>query len=322
MPTAAETIDAIIANAILIANTQTEAASEAAEDLIRSNAGFYLTPPDSATGFTVTAIEPDIPDVADSTINYDAQLDKIIQILTDQLAGFFATYYPLASDAFDEATSWLINVITNGGTGVNAEVEAQLWQRARENIIADGRRVGNQIVTGFAAKGIMLPAGAMLQQINEARFNSLGETGKASTSKAVEQLRTEIETIKFAVEQALKSRFAAMQAAADYIRAVATAPASAVDVASINSDAQAKMVSAYSNLYNVRLERDRIVLNSKLAEMGSRDDIYKHRRTNATANSQVDVQALSAAADTLARTASAALASLNSIVSSSVNAFA
>jgi len=322
MPTAEETINTIIANALQVAQENTAAATDAADDLIRSNAGFFLTPPTSTAGFAVAAVEPDIPTVNDSSIDYEVRLQEIVDLLSGQLASFFANYYPLVNDAFDEGTAWLVNTITNGGTGINADIENQAWQRDRERIIADGRRIEGQIVTGFAAKGIMLPAGAMLQQINEARFNSLGETGKASTSKAVEQLRTEIETIKFAIEQALKSRFAAMQAAADYIRAVATAPASAVDVASINSDAQAKMVSAYSNLYNVRLERDRIVLNSKLAEMGSRDDIYKHRRTNATANSQVDVQALSAAADTLARTASAALASLNSIVSSSVNAFA
>ena len=321
MPTAAETIDAIIANAILIANTQTTAASDAAEDLINANAGFYLTPPDSATGFAVTAVEPEIPDVADSTINYDAQLDKIIQILTDQLAGFFATYYPLASDAFDEATSWLVNVITNGGTGVNAEVEAQLWQRARENIIADGRRVGNQIVTGFAAKGYMRIAGATTRLLERSLYEQAGRTGEASTTIAAKQFDVEVETVKFAVGKALESRSMAMQAAADYIRAVATAPASAVNVAGINTDAQAKMMAAAATWYGARLDRDKIVLNSKLAEMESRDEIYKHRRSNATANSQVDVQALTAAAEVYAKAAQAALASLNSVVSSSVNAF-
>ena len=322
MSTTQEQITAIIDNALTTAREFNAEVSEAADDLINTNAGFFLTPPDSAAGFAVAAVEPDIPTVNDSSIDYEVRLQEIVDLLAGQLASFFANYYPLVNDAFDEGTAWLVSTITNGGTGINADIENQAWQRDRERIIADGRRVEGQIVTGFAAKGIMLPAGAMLQQINEARFNSLGETGKASTAKAVEQLRMEIETIKFAVEQALKSRFAAMQAAADYIRAVATAPASAVDVASINSDAQAKMVSAYANLYNVRLERDRIVLNSKLAEMESRDEIYKHRRTNATQNSQVDVQALTAAADSYARTAAAALSSLNSIASSSVSTFA
>ena len=62
-------------------------------------------------------------------------------------------------------------------------------------------------------------------------------------------------------------------------------------------------------------------LSSKLAEMNSVDDIYKHRRDNATRNDQVDVQALAAAADVFAKTAQAALMSLNSVVSATTNAF-
>jgi hypothetical protein len=322
MSDAADQINAIITSALEVATSNTNAAVDAANDLISTNAGVYITPPDSLSGFAVEAVEPAIPTVNDSKTEYDVRLAEIIAMLADQLGDFFTLYYPLASDAFDEATAWLVDTITNGGTGINADIENQAWQRDRDRIIADGRRVEKQIYTGFAAKGIMMPAGAMLAKVDEARFVGLGETGKASTAKAVEQLRIEIETVRFAVEQALKSRFEAMRAAVDYIRAMATAPASAVDVTNVNSDAQAKMVSAYANLYNVRLERDRIILNSKLAELESRDGIYIHRRTNATQNSQVEVQALTAAADTLARTAAAFAASLNSVASTSVNAFA
>jgi len=81
-------------------------------------------------------------------------------------------------------------------------------------------------------------------------------------------------------------------------------------------------MAAAASFYGVRLDRDKIVLTSKLAEMESRDTIYRHRRDNATQNDQVKVQALAAAADVFARTASAALSSLNSIVSSATNAFA
>ena len=322
MPTAAETIDAIIANAIATANAQTVSATAAAEDLISSNAGMYIEPPNSLSGFSVEAIEPTIPDVADSTITYQAQLDKIIDMLTSQLAGFFATYYPLASDAFDEATAWLVNELTNGGAGVNAAVAAQLWQRDRENIIADTRRLKNQVVTGYAAQGYMLPAGAMLKKTERLDFEGAGRIGASSTAISVEQYKIEVETIKFAVEEALKSRGMAMQAAGDYIRAVATAPASALDVANINTDAKAKMMQAAASWYEARLDRDKIVLSSKLAELSSRDEIYKHRRSNATANSQVDVQALGSAADVYARTAAAFASSLNSIISSSLNSFA
>ena len=321
MPTAAEFIDTIITNALTTATANTTAASDAADDLIAENAGVWIEPPDSESDFEPEAVEPEIPTVADTRIDYQAELDHLIALLSEQLADFFATYYPLASDAFDEATTWLINTITNGGTGINTSVEDQVWQRSRERTTADAASKKAQVVTGYAAKGYFMPAGSMLKKMEEADYAGLAANGVASTSIGAKQLEIEIETIKFAIGEALKSRLAAMQVAADYIRAVATAPASAINYANLNTDGQARMMAAAANWYEARLSRDKLVLSSKLAEMGSRDDIYKHRRENATHNSQVDVQALAAAADVFARTASAALSSLNSIVSTGVSAF-
>lgn len=322
MAEAIEVINEIIANAIEIAQDNTAEATSAADKLIRKQSGIYVDPPDSLSGFAPAAVEPDIPTAEDSTLTYEAQLEKIIALLTAQFANFFATYYPLASDAFDEATAWLVDTITNGGTGINADIEDQVWQRGRDRVVADSRRTKYQIAVGYAAKGYSLASGSMLKKMEEAEYNAAMNNGIASTSIAAKQLEIEIETIKFAVGKAIDSRTMAMNAAADYIRSLATAPDAAARVASINTDNQSRMVSAYASWYNARQERDRLVLSSKLAELTSRDEVYKHRRTNATQNSQVEVQALAAAADNLARTAAAALTSLNSIVSSSVNAFA
>lgn len=322
MSDAADTINQIIDNAIALAGEQTQAATEAAENLIDQSAGFYLPPPNSDTGFAVEAVEPDIPIVGDSLSTYEAQLASIIAMLSDQLAGFFNDYYPLQSDAFDDATNWLIDEITNGGTGINADVENALWQRARDRLIADGRSVEAQIAVGYSAKGYSMVAGAMLVKMDEARFERARNSGVASVEISAKQFDTEVESVKFAVAEALKSRGMAMQAAADYIRAIASAPASAVNAAELDTGAQAKMMAAAASWYGVRLDRDKIVLSSKLAEMGSRDDVYKHRRTNATQNSQVDVQALAAAADVFAKSAQAALTSLTTVVGNSVSSFA
>jgi hypothetical protein len=322
MATAQENIDTIILNAITTANEHTDEAKSAAEDLLSVNAGFYLTPPTNLTGFEVTAVEPDIPTVADSTLTYDAQLEKLIVLLSGQLANFFTTYYPLSNDAFDEATAWLINTITNGGTGINQAVWDQVWQRARENTIADGRRVHAQIVTGFSAKGIMLPAGAMVKKISESLFDQTGKTGALATANAMKQVEIEVETIKFAIGEAMKSRQMAMQAAADYIRSIASAPDAAARFAGLNTDNQARMMSSAADFYRARMGRDELVLKSKLAELGTGFDIYSARQTNGIESDKVKAQALTSAADVFARTASAALSSLNSIVSSATNAFA
>lgn len=322
MATTAEIINQIIANAIETANSSTASAQDAADDLIRHNAGFYLTPPPVVTGFNVEAVEPEIPTAADSTYDYQAERDALIDLLSGQLAGFFATYYPLASDAFDEATSWLINIITNGGTGIPPALEDQIFQRAKNKIIRDGHRVASGISAGYAARGFSLVQGPMIYDLNQASFEQAGKIGEASTTIALKQAEIAIETIKFAIGKAIDSRIAAMNAAIDYIRALAIAPDAASRIAALNTDIKAKMMSAAADWYRARLSRDQMVLQADLAEMGAGIEVYRHRRDNATQNSQVDVQAIAAAADVFAKTAQAALSSLNSVVSETVNSFA
>ena len=312
-------IEYIIDNAILKANEYSASADEAAQEIIDENIGFYLDPPDPALGFTIGAVEPDVPEVSDTIVGYEAQLSKIVALLSDQLAGFFAKYYPLAADAYDEASAWIINQITNGGAGVNEQVAAELWQRARERIITDGRRVENQIVTGYAAKGYTIPPGAMTAKIEAARFEQLRASGEASTTIAAKMFDSEVEMIKFAVDAAIKARQMAMSAAADYIRAVASAPDSAVRTYNMKDENRARMINAASDWYRARLNRDDLVLKSKMAEQEMGYKIYEHRRTQATTNDEVRVRALGHAADVYARTASAALSSLNSIVSTAAN---
>ena len=321
MATPEEFIDLVITQALAVATANVASVESAADDLIASNAGAWVEPPDSESDFEPAAVEPEIPTVADTRIDYQAELDHLVALLSDQLADFFATYYPLASDAFDEATTWLINVITNGGTGINATIEDAVWQRVRDRATADAASKKAQVATGYAAKGYFMPSGSMLKKMEEADYAALAANGVASTSIGAKQLEIEIETVKFAVGEALKSRFSAMQAAADYIRAIATAPASAINFANLNTDGQARMMAAAAAWYEARLSRDKLVLSSKLAELGSRDDIYKHRRDNATHNAQVDVQALTAAADAFARAAVGALSGLNSIVSTGTSSF-
>ena len=321
MATPQELIDQIIQNALLNASEYTEKVDDASQDLIRISGGRYFTPPSTLSGFEPSAIEPEIPTVVDSTLSYEANLEKIINLLSDQLADFFNKYYPLDADAFDEATAWLVNVITNHGTGINTAVEAEIWQRGRDRVIADGKRIENQIVTGYLAKNYAMPAGAMLKKIDEARFAQLSETGKQATHISAKQVELELETIKFAIGKALDSRQMAMSAAADYIRAVASAPNTALDVANLINDAKAKMMSAAATWYNARLNRDELVLKSKLSDVVTTLDLWKGQKGFAVDSSRVDASALGAAADAYGKTASAALSSLNSIVSTATNSF-
>jgi hypothetical protein len=321
MATPAEVINQAVADAIAKASTFTDQVDIAADRVLglsegRSTGSSYYVPVTN-----ITAVEPTIPPVDDALLIYDAELNHLIKLLSDELAAYFAKYYPLASDAFDEATSWLVNTITNGGTGIPQAIEDQIWQRARERIIREGQRLESTITSSYAARGFSLVQGPMIHDLNQARNEQAGRIGEASTAIAAKQAEIAIETIKFAITTAIDSRFKAMNAAADYIRAIASAPDAASRLVSTNSDAKAKMMDATAGLYRARLSRDELVIRSQSDRMqtdshfalGSLDAFQK----------QIDgeVRAAAAAADAYAKVAQSYIAQFNGVMSATTSAF-
>lgn len=316
-------VDAIIANAMELADEHIalmEHYSDFGVDIATGAKPLIIRP--YPWEKEVEAVEPDVPTADDPTTVYEAYRDDLIGILSGQLADFFNKYYPLVNDAYDEATAWLVNTITNGGTGLPQHIEDQIYQRARNRIIAEGNRAEDQLVTGFAARGFGLPPGVMLKGIKEIRFQQLSALGKESTDVAIRQAEIEIENIKFAVEKALDMRIKAIAAASDYIRALALAPEIATKLANVDADVQARMMSATADLYRARLARDELIMNTEVAKMGNHQSDQKIFYEILLGRSHESIQAVLKAADGFSKTAQAALASLNSVASTASSSFA
>lgn len=271
--------------------------------------------------YAITAIEPAVPEAENSTLTFEAQRDKIIALLSDELAGFFAKYYPLAADAFDEATNWLVNSITNGGTGISTAVEEQIWQRGRERVVNDGKRAESQALNDFASRGFSLPSGALAARLQEIRFEQLGKTQELSRDAAIKQADMTVENLRFAVGLAIDSRMKAMQSAADYIRSLMSGTDAAARVASLNSDAKARMMAATADMYRARLSRDELAMKIPLS---NQDASLKVQGLNLTRYGQAAGTATTAAvteANAFAEAAKTALSAVSTIVSSSENSF-
>lgn len=316
---ATENINNIIENALVIANQSSLAAYDAAVEIVDLANAHHFRRSRIPVVPEITAIEPDIPVALDTEVTYQAYRDELIGKLSDELANYFTTYYPLTNDGFDEATAKIVDIITNGGNGIPEDVEEQLWQRARDRIIRSGSSIEKQIISGYSARGIQLPAGPMIYDLRETRYNQGSVLGKASTDIADSQARLEIDMLKFAIDKAINSRFAAMSAASDYIRGISIAPGIGLDVAKINTDQRAQMMAATASLYRARLSRDEIVLKGNIANTQTDissdglflDDQYKyiHERVNGAAT----------AADVFKGIAQAALSSLNTMAQTATN---
>jgi hypothetical protein len=272
--------------------------------------------------YGLTAVEPAVPEVENSTLTFEAQRDQIIALLSDELAGFFNQYYPLAADAFDEATNWLVNSITVGGTGISPAVEDQIWQRDRDRVIADGARIESQTFNEFASRGFDLPPGAMAARLQEVRFAQLSKTQEHSRDAAIKQAEMEVENLRFAVDAAIKSRMGAMKAAADYIGSLMSGIDAASRVASVNSDAKARMMAATSDLYRARLARDELAMKIPLANQDATLKVTGMNMDGYYKGADIFANGAIASAEGWARGAAASLAAVNAIVSESQNSFA
>jgi len=284
MSTPAEFIDSVINNALQTATEFTNQVDDAADELMRAGRGVWIDLPSTHNDFAVASEEPAIPTAGDTTLSFEAQMSNIKDMLTQQLADFFDTYYPLNADSFNAANNKLINLITNGGrelnvdyvitpysdfntddttntdidvsllgtsltgsttipvstamtkgslvsadglgdvdttidtadidsistdisvstdtdladltdsgVGLSPEVAEQEWQRARERVIADGRRTENQLAVGFSAKGYTMVPGAMLRKIRESRTAQLMANGTSATEIAAKQVAFSLE---------------------------------------------------------------------------------------------------------------------------------
>ena len=210
--------------------------------------------------FSLSAVEPGVPDVENTITTYEAQRDFLVQLMTDKLAEFFTVYYPLNTDGYDEGMDWLINTITNGGTGINPAVENQIWQRGRDRLIAEGERADSQTLLQFAQRGFSLPSGAMTKLLQANRFQQLQRLQEQSRDVAIRQAELEIENLRFAVDKVVTARLQAIAAAADYIRAITNGFDSAVNIANQEAQAKAALMAATADLYRARLQRDEIAM--------------------------------------------------------------
>lgn len=313
-------VDAIIANAVATANTQTSYANSAAQATMTASHGYAGVLHNPIT-YEIEAVEPEVGEVEDATLTYEAQRDELLALLSAELANFFTTYYPLAADAFDEATNWLVNSITQGGTGISPAVEAQIWQRDRDRVTKESQRAEAQVLSEFSGRGFSLPPGAAAARLVEIKAAGMGELQAASRDAAIKQAEIEVENVRFAVEQAIKSRMQAMNAATDYIRALMSAPDTAARVAALNSDAKARMIAATSDLYRARLQRDELAMRLPITneELGIR--AASANMTGFYQGVDARVRAAASAADVYGRAAQAALSSLSSVASASSASF-
>ena len=289
----------------------------------------YLVGAQSIDVRNPTAIEPPVTIPLDATDS--AWWDKMTsnaQAFTDwmltgtaspwaKLATFFqsylTTYFPTTTDGYATATAWLEEAITNGGTGIPAAVEAQIWARARDKLSYAFKAAEAQAWDQAASSGAPMPPGALAAQVQELRMNWLRESSSLATDIAMKQIDIEIQNIRFAVDKSLALRHQAVNSAAHYLGALGAIPRDMSVLGSQLGSRQAQLIEAAGNYYRARLTKDQLIQHAGMGRQHIALQTSAQSLHMAETSLQHSVAAAVGAAEATAKTAQGYFSSLSGI---------
>lgn len=307
-------IDDIIDRAIEIGNEKAEKAEQLGEDAISASMGAAWVNP-TPTPATPAVVEPNVHIPTSATgvdgALFDSTYQRIINDLSGKYAAFLTEFFPINGGLMAGVEDWLTRAVTTGGTGVNADVEAQIWQRDRDRITTDAASASDEAVAAWAARGFPLPPGAAnasLQAIARKRTADIAAQGR---EVAINAFRVEIENVRFAVTTAVSYRSQAVQAAGDYIRAMALGPQLATQLATTATDAQGRLISAATGYYRARIDVAQLAQQRNLAITDFNLRAATVSSQNAVNYSQLRANTAVGVAQSLGQQAAAALNAVN-----------
>lgn len=310
-------------NAWLVANEKARVSDAWFDKAITAEGG----PPTMAPtpfAFTPNAPPPSvfIPYMAEgaSVAKFYEMSTMVINQLAGLYDGYMTKYFPNDCGYLEKAQEWICNTLTNGGTGMSAAVEAQIFERGRARVLREGHRTEKDIIALWAARNYALPPGAAAGQVLQLRLDTTGKVAELSRDVAIKQMEIEIENVRFAVENAVKLYSAATGAAGDYLKALSVGPTSAMQVIPSVTDSQAKLIGAATDYWraNISVEELRLKASMPAAEWEQQSRIKNADWVMDMVKTQV--AAAVAAAQTVGTQAAAALNGLHASVGISAGA--
>ena len=302
-------VEQIINQALEVGQAKSDEASNYASQAVTASSGFSSFAPQSVV-FSPGNVEPPvtIPTNAagvDGAL-YDSTYGQIITDLSGKFAGFFSEYFPNECEYLEKAQAQLCEIL-DGGSGIPAHVENQIWQRDRSRVLEDVNRARDDVLSTFAARGFPLPPGAAAHTMRLAEVDANNKIAQQSRDVAIKHVEILIENIKFAIQSALDYRIKGIQAAVDYIKVMALGPEIAMKLATSAAGAQAQLISAASQYYRNRIAVEELKLDVAKFNADARNEAGMNDVREFSNRLRARVETLSAAARAAGDQAAAAL---------------
>lgn len=304
-------VESIITQALAIGQNKSDQATSFANQAIAASSGFstgsvaQISGRPSRGDLEPPVIIPNSATGVDGAL-YDSAYGQIIEDLSGKFAAFFADYFPNECDYLAAAQTKLCELL-NGGSGIPAPVENQIWQRDRARVLEEVNRARDDTLAVFAARGFPLPPGAAAHTIRLAQVDAQNKVAQQSRDVAIKHVEILIENIKFAIQQALDYRIKGIQAAGEYIKVLALGPEIAMKLATSAAGAQAQLITAASSYYRNRIAIEELKLDVAKFNASAANEVTMNDVREFSNRLKARVETLSAAARAAGDQAAAAL---------------
>lgn len=283
-PGAKSSLDAM-ASVINAAWNQANAKYDTFEAKISDITSTWLS---TAAAPQITAAEAAAPTVAEPTITiadanvasimntFDSKYAELVSLLAGKYGTFLATYFPNEASSYGAAEAYVTEAITNTTqSAIPAAIVDQIWGDDKARIIADANRATADAIEQWAAKRHPLPPGALTYQTMQIQQKAQEEIAKSARAAAIKNWDTTYDKIMSSVKLAMSNRASAVQAAGEYIRALASGPDVASRVVNIGYDAQSKMISAAAQFYGARTNAAELAFKANSTNAGFEQEAAK-----------------------------------------------
>lgn len=316
-------IDDIIQNAQSLAQDMSEQAVDFSQDAIiaaQSVTSLGTPPAIAEPDITLPPVPPDANTVLEFKSSFSELFNQLGPDFDARLTALVNRFFPEIEDCLPNTIDdWLCNTILNGGTGIPAAVENQIWERSRAREALDALRQTDETVDQFAARGFSLPSGALLNAVARIQDGLSQKVSTHSRDVAIKQAEIEIANIRFAVEQGIRLRLGALEATINYLRAWLGIVNESVDYGTAVSNARLRLYDSSSAYYKALVDAEALILDWGKANAQSFLANQAQFVTLTTENTKARVDAAVRSAASIASVASAATAAQNSLASISNN---
>jgi hypothetical protein len=290
-------------------------------NVINSIAGSAL-PPDVVPDDIIPPLIPDTDFATDVRDAFDYAFGTFNQTLQDQIVNFLDAFFPDIADGVKTGSDqWIIDTIANGAF-VPAVVETAIWNRSKDREVQEALRAEQAIVDAGASRGFSTPSGSTAFAVSSGQIELAKKLTTINRDMTIKAFDVANENTKFAIQQAVALRTAFVSAMGDFIKVAMVQPNNAVEYAKVILAAKTGLYDSAVRLYSAKIDEEKmrssVALENNAQELqgydinrqGWRD--YREAQLN---KARVQADAALSAAEQLAKVASGALSTRNTMLS-------